>query len=62
MGKQRTGDEHIEIRRDADEPHLTRDYWAWNSSTFSPTPRGGGPSSEFIVSAALGLDLSGTRR
>ena len=59
MGKQRTGDEHIEFDG-MPIGHLLGDYWAWNSSDLLiNTERGS--FSEFIVSAALGLDLSGTR-
>ena len=40
--------------------HLLSDYWAWNSSDLLiNTERGS--FSEFIVSSALDLDLSGTR-
>ena len=59
MGKQRTGDEHIEFNG-MPIGHLLGDYWAWNSSDLLiNTERGS--FSEFIVSAALDLDLSGTR-
>ena len=59
MGKQRTGDEHIRFDG-MPIGHLLGDYWAWNSSDLLiNTERGS--FSEFIVSAALDLDLSGTR-
>ena len=59
MGKQRTGDEHISFDG-MPIGHLLGDYWAWNSSDLLiNTERGS--FSEFIVSAALDLDLSGTR-
>lgn len=59
MGKQRTGDEHIAFNG-MPIGHLLGDYWAWNSSDLLiNTERGS--FSEFIVSAALDLDLSGTR-
>lgn len=59
MGKQRTGDEHI-VFDGMPIGHLLSDYWAWNSSDLLiNTERGS--FSEFIVSSALDLDLSGTR-
>lgn len=59
MGKQRTGDEHI-VFDGMPIGHLLSDYWAWNSSNLLiNTERGS--FSEFIVSSALDLDLSGTR-
>ena len=59
MGKHRTGDEHISFDG-MPIGHLLGDYWAWNSSDLLiNTERGS--FSEFIVSAALDLDLSGTR-
>lgn len=57
MGKQRTGDEHITFDQ-MPIGYLLSDYWAWNSSDLlNNTLRGS--FCEFIVSAALGLDLSG---
>ncbi len=50
MGKQRTGDEHIEF--DGMPIGHLGDYWAWNSSDLSHQHREGS-FSEFIVSAAL---------
>lgn len=57
MGKQRTGDEHI-IFNNMPIGYSLSDYWAWNSSDLlNNTMRGS--FCEFIVSAALGIDLSG---
>lgn len=57
MGRQRTGDEHITFDNMPIGYSLS-DYWAWNSSDLlNNTLRGS--FCEFIVSAALGLDLSG---
>lgn len=57
MGKQRTGDEHIVFDK-MPIGYLLSDYWAWNSSDLlNNTLRGS--FCEFIVSAALDLDLSG---
>mgnify|MGYP007025311504 CR=1 FL=1 len=54
-----TGDEHI-VFDGMPIGHLLSDYWAWNSSDLLiNTERGS--FSEFIVSSALDLDLSGTR-
>lgn len=59
MAQQRTGDEYI-VFDEMPIGYSLRDYWAWNSSDLlSNTERGS--FSEFVVSAALGLDLSGTR-
>lgn len=58
MGKQRTGDEHI-IFDGMPTGYLLSDYWAWNSSDLlNNTLRGS--FCEFVVSSALGIDLSGT--
>ena len=59
MGKQRTGDEHITFDG-MPTGHLLSDYWAWNSSDLLVNTERGS-FSEFIVSSALGLDLSGTK-
>lgn len=59
MGKQRTGDEHIRFDG-MPIGHLLGDYWAWNSSDLLVNTERGS-FSEFIVSAALDLDLSGTK-
>lgn len=60
MARQRTGDEHI-IFDGMPIGYLLGDYWAWNSSDLlNNTLRGS--FCEFIVSAALGLDLSGTNQ
>ena len=57
MQKQRTGDEHI-MFDGMPTGHLLSDYWAWSSSDLlNNTIRGS--YCEFIVSAALGVDLSG---
>ena len=58
MAKQRTGDEHIVFNGMPTEYSLS-DYWRWNASDLlNNTLRGS--YCEFIVSAALGIDLSGT--
>lgn len=59
MGKQRTGDEHITFDG-MPTGHLLSDYWAWNSSDLLVNTERGS-FSEFIVSSALDLDLSGTK-
>lgn len=58
MAKQRTGDEHIVFKGMPTEYSLS-DYWRWNASDLlNNTLRGS--YCEFIVSAALGINLSGT--
>lgn len=57
MQKQRTGDEHITFDG-MPTGHILSDYWAWSSSDLlNNTLRGS--FCEFIVSAALGVDLTG---
>lgn len=57
MHRQMTGDEHI-MFDDMPTGYLLSDYWAWNASDLlNNTLRGS--FCEFIVSAALGIDLSG---
>ena len=58
MTKQRTGDELI-VFDDMPIGKSLGDYWRWNASDLlNNTLRGS--YCEFIVSAALGIDLSGT--
>lgn len=57
MDIRRTGDEHI-VFEDMPTGYLLQDFWAWNSSNLlNNTLRGS--YCEFIVSAAIGADLSG---
>ncbi len=57
MGRQRSGDEHITFEG-MPIGYLLSDYWAWNASDLlNNTLRGS--YCEFIISSALGLDLSG---
>lgn len=58
MGKQLTGNEHL-VFDGMPIGFLLNDYWAWNASNLlNNTLRGS--FCEFIVSAALDVDLSGT--
>lgn len=59
MGKQRSGGERLTFNG-TPTGRLLGDYWAWNSSDLLVNTERGS-FSEFIVSAALGLDLSGTK-
>lgn len=57
MDIRHTGDEHI-VFEDMPTGYLLQDFWAWNSSNLlNNTLRGS--YCEFIVSAAIGADLSG---
>lgn len=57
MHRQLTGDEHI-VFDGMPTGYLLRDYWAWNSSDLlNNTLRGS--FCEFVVSASLGLDMTG---
>lgn len=57
MQKKKTGDEHI-IFDGMPTGYLLSDFWAWQSSDLlNNTLRGS--YCEFVVSAALGVDLSG---
>lgn len=60
MAQQRTGDEHL-VFDQMPTGYLLSDFWRWESSDLlNNTLRGS--FSEFIVSSALGIDLSGVRR
>lgn len=58
MGVQKSGSENISFEGSS-VGYLLRDYWAWGfSDLLNNTLRGS--FCEFIVSSALGIDLSGT--